>query len=241
MKLSAAIMAHPDRAPLVEELQARLNPDGSAPIPVAWDDEGKPSGKGDRVWRTARRAWLMRDPDADFHVLIQDDAIVCLDLLAGLGKAVDHVPGQSLVCAYLGKGRNVPIRWTRMAERADQAEASWVRSQKLMWGVCLAVSTDLVDEMVAWCDRKAGMPDDMRVGRWFERRDAEVWYTWPSLVDHASVPSLTKHRAVDRAAVRHHQGSALQLDWSGPVVSDPMLIRNRGPRSGPRGAWKTVR
>lgn len=225
-------MAHPARGEHARRLSADLG------VPVTWDEEGPPSGAGDRVWRTARRTWLAHDPDADWHVLIQDDAYPCPDFLAGLAAALERVPTPAIVSPYLGKGRNVPNRWAAMADRADAQLASWVRSTKVMWGVCLAAPVSLIPDMVTWCDRKAGMPDDMRLSSWAQRHHVEVWYTWPSLVDHGTEASLTKHRAADRVARRHHQGSALELSWGGPVVDDPMTIRRRGPRSGPRGAWQ---
>ena len=220
------------RAMAANDLAAQLG------VPVIWDQEGPAGGNGDRVWRTARQVWQAYDPAAEWHVLVQDDALPCRDFLPGLARALDHVSQHALVSPYLGKGRNVTLRWGNMADRADREGASWVRSLKLMWGVCLAAPIELIPEMIAWCDRKAGMPDDMRVGRWFERAGLEVWYTWPSLVNHATVPSLTKHRAADRVARRVHQGSALDLDWSGPSVFDPMTMRARGPRSAPRGTWR---
>lgn len=234
MRISASIMAHPDRTEFVEELADSLDRE----VPVFWDPDGPPSGKGDRVWKVAREAWSMFDPEADFHILIQDDALVCRDYLAGMEVALSHLPNDALVSTYLGQGRNVPRRWAAMAEKAEASNACWVRSFTLMWGVSLAVPTRFIPDMIAWCDRKSGMPDDMRVGRWFQRQQLDTWYTWPSLVDHRRVGSLTKHRHVERVAVRHHQGSALDIDWSGRTVLDPMIIRKRGPRSGPRRNWK---
>lgn len=222
-------MAHPDRADQVADLRAVLG----RHVPISWDDEGKASGNADRVWRNARRGWLMHDPAADFHALIQDDALPCSDFLAGLERAIEHVPDDAVISPYLGMGRTVPIRWEAMGNAADKVGASWVRTGKLMWGVTIILPVKLIGEMVDWADRRGGIPDDMRVAGWQDRRGGEVWYTWPSLVDHAPVPSLTKHRAVDRRARTHHGGSALDLLWSGPVVSDPMLARRRPARSGP--------
>ena len=234
MKLSASIMAHPQREGEVSELLASLDRD----VPVHWDGAGPPSGAGDRVWSVARAAWSMFDPAADFHVLLQDDAVVCQDFLAGLERALDHVPPDCVVCPYLGQGRNVTARWGRMATQADRVTASWIVSDRVMWGVCLILPTARIPEVLTWADRKAGMPDDMRVNAWATRNRVDAWYCWPSLVDHRTVPSLTKHRASDRTARRHHTGSALGLAWTGPVVLDPMTVRRRGPRSGPRGAWR---
>jgi hypothetical protein len=229
VRLSASVMAHPDRGEQVTALVAALD----RPVTVYWDSEGKPSGNGDRVWRTARGGWSVADPDSDWHVLLQDDALPCADFLAGLERALEYVPQNAVVSPYLGTGRNVPIRWEAMARTADTVGASWVRSRKLMWGVCIALPTRLIPEMIDYADRKAGVPDDMRVAGWAERFDHDVWYTWPSLVDHLPIPSLTKHKANERRARRHHQDSALLVNWGGPVVTDPMLARRRAERSGP--------
>lgn len=229
MKISASIMAHPDREPQVNILTDFLD----RLVPIHWDDEGKPSGNADRVWRTARGGWNLADPDADWHVLLQDDARPCRDFLAGLERALAFVPQDAVVSGYLGTGRNVPIRWEAMARAADTAGACWVRSTKLMWGVCIALPVPLIPEMVEYADRRARVPDDMRVAGWAEKTGRQVWYTWPSLVDHLPVPSLTKHKARERVARRWHSGSALEIDWTGHAVTDPMLARRNPDRSGP--------
>lgn len=232
MRISASIMAHPVRRAEVDALLAALGT--SHEISVTWDTEGAPSGNADRVWRNARTGWQLHDPAADWHVLLQDDAVPCADLLAGLERALAFVPQDVVVSPYLGTGRTVPIRWEAMARAADTAGAHWVRSLKLMWGVCLVMPVPLIPEMITYSDRRAGVPDDMRVAGWAEKTGREVWYPWPSLVDHLQVASLTKHRAADRRARRHHVGSALGIDWSGHAVTDPMLARRMPLRSGPR-------
>lgn len=236
MKLSASIMAHPDRAPLVEELLAMLD----RPVPVHWDPEGKPSGNGDRIWRVARAGWELFDPEADWHLLLQDDAVPSADLLAGLERALEYVPEDAVVSPYFGQGGAQGPRWARIGEQAERVRASWVLSERLMGGVAICLPSKLVPELIERADKMAGVPDDMRVAGWAKRRHAEVWYPWPSLVDHRAVPSITKHRAADRHAVRHHQGSALTLDWTGPVSRDPMYVRMRGQRSGPSANRKVA-
>lgn len=229
MRISASVMAHPDRADQVRELMTALD----RPVAIHWDDEGPPSGNADRIWRTARAAWTMADPEADWHVLIQDDARPCADLLAGLERALAYVPPDAVVSPYLGTGRNVPIRWEAMARAADTAGATWVRSNKLMWGVCIVLPVKLLGEMISYADRRSSVPDDMRVAGWAEKTNREIWYTWPSLVDHLTIPSLTKHKARERVARQWTGGSALEINWSGHAVTDPMLARRNPDRSGP--------
>lgn len=236
MRLSASIMAHPDRSALVTDLQGRLDRD----VPVYWDPEGKPSGNADRGWRVAAGAWALRDPGADWHLLLQDDALPCLDLLAGLERALEGVPDDAIVMPYLGQGGAHGARWARVGQAADQTGARWIITDRVHWGVAIAVPTWLVPELIERANRMTGTTDDMRVSGWAKSRHADVWYTWPSLVDHRPVPSITKHRAADRRAVRHHEASALTIDWRGPIYQDPAYARIRGPRSGPRGNWKVT-
>lgn len=229
MKLSASIMAHPDRSALVDDLRARLDRD----VPVYWDDEGPASGNADRVWRTARGGWSLADVSADWHVLIQDDALPSEDFLAGLERSLEHVPDDSAVSAYLGQGGTVGHRWRNLCAQADKKGASFVVSGVLMWGVAICLPVHLLPEMIEAADRMHRVTDDMRVSGWIRKTRRRVWYPWPSLVDHRPVPSITKHRAADRRAVRHHPGSALELTWSGPVVRDPAYARVQGMRSRP--------
>jgi hypothetical protein len=220
-------MAHPHRAGEVTDLCRLLD----RPVAVNWDLEGPASGNADRVWRTARGGWRMADPTADFHLLLQDDALPCRDLLAGLEAALEHVPPDAVVSPYLGNGKHVPRRWSDAAQVAQQRGASWLRADRVQWGVALILPVSAIEPMIEWADRRGGVPDDMRVASWVERHRREVWYTWPSLVDHRAVPSLTKHRAADRRAHRWHDGSALGIDWSGPVAYEPMAARRGAARS----------
>ena len=222
-------MTHPIRSAELAILLATLD----RPVAVHVDTEGKANGNADRIWRQARAAWQLADSDSDWHVLLQDDARPCQDFLAGLERALEHVPPDAVVSPYLGAGRNVPIRWEAMARAADTAGAPWIRSHKLMWGVCVALPTRLISEMFKRADTRVGVPDDMRVAGWAEVSGREVWYPWPSLVDHLPVVSLTKHKARERVARRWHNGSALDIDWSGRPVVDPMLVRRSPARSGP--------
>lgn len=226
-------MAHPDRGDLVDEMIGIIL-GGSRSVSIAWDLEGPPSGNVDRGWRTARQAWEMAPPDSDWHLVLQDDAWPCVDMLAGLEQALEHVPGDAVVSPYLGKGGITPPRFHTMAAQAERTGASWITSAKLLWGVAICLPTRLIPGMIERADRSTGVTDDMRIAGWAQSRHIPVLYTWPSLVDHRDVPSITKHRAKERRAQRHHQGSALDLKWTGPTVQDPMFSLLNRPRSGPR-------
>ena len=65
MKISIAVMMHPSREKYKDYLKSKL---GDVPFSI---DEGI----GLRA--NSKRTWLMYDKTADFHIVVQDDALVC--------------------------------------------------------------------------------------------------------------------------------------------------------------------
>lgn len=224
MRLSASIMAHPVRESLVDELVASLD----RPVAVHWDLAGPPTSQGEQRWNNGVGAWRMYDPDADYHVVIQDDAAVCEDFLAGFEKALERVPNDNaqVVSAYIGSKRPSQMVFTNMARQARFEDASWVRGLKLSWGVAIALRTDTIEPMLEWCSELQGAPYDLRISKYYrDEVNIDCWYTWPCLVDHRQSPSLVAHGDQGRHARSFYQGSALDLAWGGPIIYDRRLKR----------------
>jgi hypothetical protein len=222
VSFSVSIMAHPDREARVRTLAAdflgRPGPVDTDVIPVAWDDEGPPARDHDRVWRVARTAWRLHDPRADWHLLLQDDAILSPGFAQVLPELLGRLAGgRRVLSLYLGSTRPVPGIWHTLAQRADQAGAVWIVGPMVMWGVALAVPVPLIADMIAHGDTQRGIPDDMRVGRWGKSRKLEAWHPWPSLVDHPADGSLTGHGR-GRTARRFAADGGAGIDWSGGGV-----------------------
>lgn len=214
MRVSVSIMAHPDRTIRAGTLREAL---GVGPVPTSWDSEGPPSRDPQRIWRNARAAWSMHDPDSDWHLLLQDDALPAPHLMEALPTILGHVQSPAVVSLYIGTGRPVPGVWGDLARRADAAGATWIVGPAVMWGVALALPTRLIPDMLKWADTRYGIPDDMRVGRWARRQGMEAWFPWPSLVDHPDRESLIKN-GDGRVARRFLGGDARAADYGGPVI-----------------------
>lgn len=214
MRLSAAVMAHPARSEHVGELLASLDRD----IPVSWDPNPEPSPDPARRWATGKAAWEMYDPTADWHMVIQDDAIVSTDLLAGLELALTELGPEGIASAYTGTGRPNQAAVKKALTEAGQAGHSWMYTWSLNWGVAIIAPTSTIPGMIEWCDHsdRAHLNYDMRVGQYY--RDIlgwRTWYTVPSLVDHRDTASLIGHgQGGNRRAHVFHEGSALDIDWT---------------------------
>ena len=207
MRVSAAIMAHPARIEMVGDLRTRLDRD----VPVVWDEVG------DRH-DTGLRSLQAYDPTADYHVVVQDDVLPAPDLLAGIERALAHIPDGCPASFYVGKVK--PFRG--LVERAvtDADGASWIVMDGIYWGPCIAVPTDTIDRIARWWWGQGRIHNnyDKRLSKWFERHGRRCWYSWPSLVDHRGDVSLVRGHTAQRNAHRFVDSSALAVDWTGEVV-----------------------
>lgn len=224
MKLSVSVMAHRVREEQVAELTASLDRD----VEVVWDRYAKPSSQPHRRWATGRRAWEAHAPDADWHLVLQDDVLAAPDLIAGLERALEHVPTEAVASAYLGTKRPAANLITELVGQAREQNASWIVGRSLNWGPAILAPVASIPDMLAWCDRQRATAYDKRIGLYY--RDVlswATWYPWPSLVDHRAGPSICGHGSVGRHAHETVPGSALDVDWSGPVVYDERVLRKQ--------------
>jgi len=220
--ISVAVMAHRSREALVLDLVQSIDTD----VTVAWDQRNN-------EWDTGRRALDAYDRTARWHVVLQDDAVVCRDLIAGLDRALDRVPPNAAVGLYVGESRRAGGRIERITARADAEGCSWIHLPQLHWGVGLVVPTALIDEVVWRGDRTHVLEYDRRLSTVFRKLRMPVWYTWPSLVDHRDEPSLLRHdRQQHRKAARFAGAEWSARDsawWEGQVLV--MAGQNSGQRA----------
>lgn len=199
-------MAHPARRAFVGEM-AELLPEAT----VVWDR------KNDR-WDTGRRALLSHDPAARFHLVVQDDAILCRDFVAG-AELVASVAGDRPVALYTGKTRPYAETITPVVRRAIRTRTPWLATRGPLWGVAIILPTKDIAEVVGWGDTHLTFPNyDRRIGTYYASRGIDCWYTIPSLVDHRPVaenPSLIYGRTGNRRAHRFiGDRSPLEMNWN---------------------------
>lgn len=186
-RISASIMAHPKRAEFVSDLLADLD----APAQVVWD-------RGQGRWDTGSRALLTYPQDATHHLVLQDDAIVCRDLVGGLQGMLGTVPAGCPVCLYAGVYRK--FIHTMNVEYMT-APFSWMVTPGILWGVGILIPTSDISDIISFCRDRPEPNYDMKVSRYYEHvKKCGVWYPIPSLVDHRDGPSLIEGRKGGRRA-----------------------------------------
>ncbi len=190
--LSISIMAHPSRKEWVEGLVASLGN-----VPVSWD-------YGDGVWANCRRAWQMHDPEAIWHLVLQDDAILCRDFRRMAERfLVANAPLGCAVSFYFGRTRMDPEEIER-AERDGEIVREWLR-----WGLAVCLPVGVIPAMIESGDKDSNLgsdgkayPDDTRIARFLKRMGMPVVYPIPSLVDHREGESLVGDPGRGRRAWR---------------------------------------
>lgn len=206
-QVSIAVSAHPRRRHYVGPLLERL---GIPEEHVVWDEQ-------DHLWDTARRSLLAYDPNAAYHVVVQDDALPCRGFVESLPRVLSAAQGHP-VGLYVGTVRPV-YRSVSIRMAAARASGSpWFAAGGPYWGVAMAIPSGDVEELVAFGDtRQMRTGYDSRVAQFFARSHRRAWYTLPSLVDHRSGPSLVPGRKdAGRRAVHFigEESSPEHLDWS---------------------------
>lgn len=204
-------MAHPKREQYIPDLVARL---GLKDSDVIWDVDNT-------RWHTGRRAWQAVEQSADWGMVVQDDALVCQDLIPGLEAALDHLPEAGVVSPYIGTRRPAATKVEQAVRDAKDADASWVKMPSLNWGVAIVLPTRIINGMVRWCNQQRYPQYDRRIGRYaIDVERLNTWCPWPSLVDHRDGDSLVGHGKGRKAHLfLGEDASALDLEWNKGFVT----------------------
>jgi hypothetical protein len=165
MKLSIAIMMHLKRKEYLPYLESKLGK-----CPVAMDE-------GCGLLQNCHNAWAMYDPTADYHVVIQDDCIVCDNFY-------------NLATAYLEKANGLAVsffysqsKFYQKFER-ERKDTGAITKKALYGGLAICLPTKLIPEMLIAFDKDTVPFDDHRIGRFLMSKKINIYNPFPCLIDH---------------------------------------------------------
>jgi hypothetical protein len=179
MKLSISIMMYPLRAEFLPYLKSKLGD-----VPVAMDN-------GVGLIANCRNAWTMYDPTADYHVVIQDDAIVCDDFY---NRAIE----------YLKKANGLPVSFFYAQSRfykkfqKEREETGAICHKALYGGVAICLPVKLIEPMLLHYDKDYVMMDDHRIGRFLLNNKIDIYCPFPCLIDHRVGNMSICNRAISK-------------------------------------------
>jgi hypothetical protein len=180
VRVSYAVMAHPSRRRYVRALLRELGD-----VPVAWAEPpfAEP-GFREPVWRTCRAAMLLHT-DAEFHCVIQDDALPCPDFRDRVEALVER--GEYIYqLFYRNKGS-----WPEVKKLAAPGVDFTYRGRLL--GPAVVYPTRILPALIDACDAMSTrLGSDDRIKVWAEQH-LDTYVPLPSLVDHRVGRSLVGH------------------------------------------------
>jgi hypothetical protein len=174
MRITITVMAHPKRKAQAEALALQLKQYPFMDVSITWDEVNE-------EWDTGKHAMWRGTGRGDWHVIIQDDAILTPHFYENVLGAINAMPERSLISLYTGTARPIPDRVKSAVDKAP--DGSWLRFHQLLWGVGIAIPTDQIEPMLEFVD-DVNLPYDNRIGEFYCRNGVTVYYTVPSLVDH---------------------------------------------------------
>lgn len=176
--ISYAIMCHPSRLEHAKRAFAGL-PNEAVKYVVDPSPEAGPA-----TLRTARLAWRRVEAGSDFHVVLQDDAILAKDFDSNLRNVLAQCPPRSAVSLYTewssltgAVGRVAALQGSRLIPVSD-----WYLPT-LALGMPASACTPLAD----FLDRQPiHIPDDVAVHQFCQFHGLQMFVTVPTLVQHDS-------------------------------------------------------
>ena len=192
LKLSISIMAHPSRKKFFPYLFEKLE---NCPLAI---DEGW------GLWENAKRAWKLYDPEADYHVVIQDDALVCKNFgkraLEVLGHSEKVFRSRPHICNFYYDQMLAP-----KATNKDSDGTEYIIRSRVHWAVAICFPVNQIEKMIKYCDELKIKGDDERITQFLKSEHLKVYFPIPCLVDHRTdVPSLAGTKSpTERKAWRY--------------------------------------
>lgn len=175
MNISVAVMAHPKRKPDATALYDQLRLYPFVDVDIVWDQIND-------EWHTGKRALANGLViGSDWHVVVQDDAILTPHFYENLVGAIIALPKKTLLSLYTGTARPLPERVKSAVERAPLG--SFLEFRQLLWGVGIAIPTSHILPMLEFVE-DINLQYDNKIGEFYCRQGMPVYYTVPSLVDH---------------------------------------------------------
>lgn len=207
-------MAHPKREEQARALQLDLWTYPFSDVWITWDEKNE-------EWDTGSRALSTGANKGDWHLVIQDDAILTPYFYENIEKALTMLSEKSLISLYTGQCRPLGSRVKEAVNKADQAQACWLKHYMLCWGVAILLPSSHIEPLLDFVkeDRYKDTPYDVRIGIFYQRNRLPIYYTNPSLVNHDDgMGSLLDHdaRAIE-PRVAHRLATGL-VDWNNTKV-----------------------
>jgi len=170
--LSISVMAHPKRAEFFPYLKERLGDN----VPFSIDQKNN-------LLENSKAAWRLHDPNCDFHVVVQDDCVVCDNFHERAVKFISEQEEKRIAECRRPQGYNFFLKnaddGSEITIDGDAYYDKWTRA-----GLSICLPTELIPAMLEEFDRQRSRHDDDRISMFMQKHGFRIVFPFPSLVDH---------------------------------------------------------
>lgn len=211
MNITVSVMAHPKRRAQAEALALQLKQYPFMDVSITWDELNS-------EWHTGRMSLMRGARRGDWHLVLQDDAVLTPYLYANIEAVIAAAPTRSVISLYTGKVRPLAERVQMAVDKAP--DGSFLSHYMMMWGVAILIPSNHIEPMLEFIDepKYSDTPYDQRVGIFYQRNRLPIYYTMPSLVDHNDdLGSLIGNGYAKERRVAHRRSKGL-IYWTDTVI-----------------------
>lgn len=178
IKLSITVMAHPSRERFFPYLSEKL---GNPPFCV---------DQNNNIIANSRASWLKYDPQADFHLVVQDDAII-IDNFRERAKAfIEEQEARRVREGRPAQGYNFFLKQDRHGTPLWPQDGAYT-DKVTRGGVAICLPVKCIPAMIAEFDRQRSRHDDDRISEYVKRAGMRILFPVPSLIGHrGDIPSV---------------------------------------------------
>ncbi len=150
------------------------------------------------VWENCKRAWKMRDPNADYHLVLQDDAIICDNLIERIEELIKKTPGDyAYQLFFMGE---LAIR---VEEKTKAEKDGFIIRKNLNSGVAIMLPTNQIERIMSLAEHNNTNIDDANIGYALNQISMKVIYPVPCFINHRSckeTPTLISRVETERVS-----------------------------------------
>jgi hypothetical protein len=172
IKLSISMMGHPSRSQFFPYLKERLGED----VPFSIDQKNC-------LLENSKASWRLYDPEADFHVVVQDDCVVCNNFKERVIAFINEQEEKRISEKRPIQGYNFFLKNPRTGLQIAPTGGVFFDNVTRA-GLAICLPTKIIEAMLVEFDKQTSRHDDDRISMFMKKNGYRMCFPFPSFIDH---------------------------------------------------------
>ena len=141
-------------------------------VPVSMDN-----GQYKNIWENCRNAWRLHNPNAKYHLVIQDDSLLPEDFHERLIKILESTKDEKYFYS-LYAGESIKKEILEIKDKQNHLILDRIVNEN-----AIILPTHLIEQMIQFCDKR-NAKDDRLIDQFSQYSNHLIYYPLPSIVQH---------------------------------------------------------